>query len=111
MPRIHPGIPLTDEQTTALRKIATTRSVPQHWAAKANTILRLAADEEITIVAKDLGVSRTSVTNWRDAFVENGVDTLTSIRPGRGRKATISSEVVERIVNMTLQTCPVNATH
>jgi transposase len=111
MPRIHPGISLTKEQSATLHQIATARSTPQHWAAKADAILRLAAGEEIKSIAKEFGYSRTSISKWRDGFLADGVEGLTSVRPGRGRKATISPEVVTRIVDLTRHTCPVNATH
>src|SRR5580692_3947014 len=111
MPRSHPGIVLNDEQSSSLSRLATARSTPQLIAAKADAILRIAAGDEIKKIATEFGVSRTSVTEWRDRFVNGGVESLTGIQPGRGRKKSIEPSVVERIVYMTLHTCPVNATH
>jgi transposase len=111
MPRVHPGIALTNVQTSALRELATARSTPQHLAAKADVILRLSSGEKISTIAKEFGYTRVSVSKWRDAFLLEGVEGLTGIRPGRGRKATIGAESVARIVDLTRHTCPVNATH
>ncbi len=111
MPRTHSGISVTDAQRATLQDISTARSTPQHLAAKAKAILRLAAGDEISSIANDLGYSRMSVSNWRKVFVAEGIEALTTVREGRGRKATISPELVARIVDLTLHTCPVNATH
>lgn len=111
MPRIHAGLPLQADQAAALIRLSKARSTPQHYAIKAESLLRLAAGQTIKSIAADLGTSRVSVMAWREAFLVGGVDALINIKKGRGRKPRISAETVARIVELTIHTCPVNATH
>jgi transposase len=99
------------DQLAALDRLATGRSTPRHYAVKARSLLRLAAGDEIKSIATDLGTSRVSVAAWRDAFLTGGVDALTCIKEGRGRKPSVPAETVARIVELTMHSCPVNATH
>ena len=52
-----------------------------------------------------------TVLDWRKRFVEDGVNALIEIRPGRGRKAEITAQKIEAIVEATLHTRPQGATH
>jgi transposase len=62
-------------------------------------------------IAEELGVSRTTVVEWRKRFVSEGLAALTQIRPGRGRKPQLGVERVEEIVKATLNSLPPGATH
>lgn len=48
---------------------------------------------------------------WRGRFQEGGVDALTHIAPGRGRRPTYTAERVTQVVEATTQTKPSGATH
>jgi transposase len=48
---------------------------------------------------------------WRERFAAAGPAALTEVRPGRGRKPTISAAKVKAIVAATTQTVPPGATH
>lgn len=111
MPRIHPGLSISDKDRKVLCSLSSGRSVPQLTAAKAKAILRIADGQGIKAIAEDLGYSRVSITNWRNMFCVDGVDGLCGTRPGRGRKSRITREQVERLINLTRHTCPINATH
>jgi transposase len=58
-----------------------------------------------------LDVSRPTVLDWRKRFAEERLDGLTWVRPGRGRKRSISAEKVRQIVHATQHSKPPNATH
>ncbi len=61
-------------------------------------------------MARALGVSRPSVTTWRQRFLEHRLDGLVDApRPGAPR--IIGDEAVERLVALTLEEAPRNATH
>ena len=60
--------------------------------------------------AKALGVSRSTVLDWRDKFATLGVQGVGKVRKGRGRKPTITQEKVDQIVYDTLHTAPPDAT-
>jgi len=62
-------------------------------------------------IARELRISRPTVLLWRQRFVAGGPTGLTEIKPGRGRKPSISAARVKAIVEATLQTTPSGATH
>ena len=72
----------------------------------------MAADgvANITIGAA-LGVSPTSVAQWRARFAIEGWAKLGRVRKGRGRKPSIPTEKVEAIVHATLHQRPEGQTH
>jgi len=57
-------------------------------------------------IARELGVSRPTVIMWRERFQAGGAQALCEIRPGRGRKRTISAAKVEEIVRATTESSP-----
>jgi transposase len=48
---------------------------------------------------------------WRKRFISEGPDCLWEVAEGRGRKSTLAQEDIERIIDATLQTKPIGATH
>jgi transposase len=64
-----------------------------------------------TRIGAQLGVSPTSVSNWRARFAKEGLALFGPIRPGRGRKPSIPTEKVEEIVQATLHEQPAGETH
>jgi transposase len=74
--------------------------------------LLLAADGLAnTQIGAELGVSPTSVSNWRARFAAEGLSLFGPIRQGRGRKPSIPKEKVEAIVQATLHEKPEAETH
>ena len=61
-------------------------------------------------IAASLGISRPTVTKWRNRFAEPGVEGLLD-EPRPGRPRTITDEQVERVVITTLESAPKDATH
>jgi transposase len=61
-------------------------------------------------VAELFGVSKPMVGKWRARFLESGVDGLLD-EPRPGAPRTISDEDVERVLTLTLETTPEDATH
>ena len=64
-----------------------------------------------TRVAKEIGVSPATVTRWRENFEAEGLKASVKVRPGRGRKPSISPEKVQEIVHATLHETPPGETH
>src|SRR5450830_1471761 len=62
-------------------------------------------------IARQLFVSRPTVIMWRARFAADGPAALTEVKPGRGRKPTISAAKVKAIVAATTQTVPPHETH
>lgn len=78
---------------------------------RARVVLRAADGYSNNAIANELGITRTSVIEWRRRFAAEGIECLGRVRPGRGRPKLISSEKVAQIVNLTLTSRPPAATH
>ena len=83
-----------------------------HGEVQRATALVMASDGFAnTRIASEVGVSPTTVVNWRERFAEDGLKGFSSVRPGRGRKPSIPRAKVEEIVRLTLQKTPSGETH
>jgi transposase len=86
------------------------RKTAQALALRARIILCSATGITNTDVAQELGVSVQTVGKWRRRFIAHRLDGLSDApRPGQPRKITDSD--VERVVRMTLEEKPGDATH
>lgn len=101
---------LTDEERETLERFVRRRKTAQHLALRSRIVLRCAQGVANREVAKQLNVNEATVCKWRKRFVDKRLDgLLDEPRPGAPRK--VSDETVERIVTMTLETTPADATH
>jgi transposase len=64
-----------------------------------------------TRIAREVGVSATTVMNWRERFARDGLKRFSSVRPGRGRKPSIPAAKIEEIVLATVLETPPGETH
>jgi len=82
----------------------------QALALRARIILGCAEGKSDVAVAEELGTRRETVGKWRRRFLQGGCDALLDEpRPGAPRR--ISDEDVERVIAMTLESIPPDATH
>ena len=102
---------LTPDQQWILEAWVRAQKTPQSIVRRAKIVLMGASGLSNNRIAAELNTSRPTVIEWRRRFQESGVDALTHIRPGRGRRVSISAERVQAIVDATLQTKPAGATH
>lgn len=112
MPRGRPIPPLrlNDGERKMLEQWARRRTTAQALAQRARIVLECAAGKSNTVVAAELRMGRATVGKWRARFLEHGVDGLSDEpRPGAPRKVT--DEAVERVVTLTLESTPADATH
>lgn len=101
---------LTEEQRSELRGWARRPKTAQAMALRARIVLAAAEGRTNTEIAEQQGVSRATVGKWRRRFAEMGLDGLVDApRPGAPRR--VSDEDVERVIAMTLESTPSNATH
>ena len=63
-----------------------------------------------TAVAAELRVSKATVGKWRSRFLESRLDGLMD-EPRPDRPRTVTDADVERVVTLTLETTPKDATH
>jgi transposase len=101
---------VTAEQREQLESLVRRRTTAQALALRARIILSCADGGDNTQVAKRLDIYRQTVGRWRTRFIQSGVDgLLDEPRPGAPRK--ISDAAVEKVVTLTLETRPKDATH
>lgn len=101
---------LGDAEREALERWVRRRKTAQQVALRARIVLRCAEGLANREVAKQLGVHEATVCKWRGRFVRKRLEGLwDEPRPGAPRK--VSDATVERIVTITLESTPSDATH
>jgi transposase len=105
-----PALKLNAADRTTLEAWLRRPKTGQALALRARIILLSASGGSNGAVAAELGVTRQCVGKWRRRFVEQGLDGLLD-EPRPGAPRTISDEDVERVVTLTLETAPEDATH
>ena len=111
MPKSINPLPISFAQRQILEAWIRAHNTPQSIALRAKIALLAAGGLSNVQVARESGVSRPTVTLWRQRFLLGGPDALTTILPGRGRPVTYTAEQVQKIVEATTQTKPPGATH
>src|SRR5271163_394090 len=94
-----------------LQQWTAAHGTPQQVALRCRIVLAAAARESDVAIAQALSVNRNTVILWRKRFVEEGLDGLWDVAPGRGRKPTYPIDKIAAIVDATLQTKPAGMTH
>src|SRR5579863_979343 len=101
---------LSAEEREQLELWARRRKTAQALAQRSRVILRCAEGQSNRQVAAEEGVSAQMVCKWRSRFVARRLEgLLDEPRVGAPRKVTDSD--VERVLSLTLESQPKNATH
>lgn len=103
-------IELTDEERSVLESWTRRHTSAQALALRARIVLAAAGLVTNGEIAESLGVSRPTVTKWRNRFAERRLEGLLD-EPRPGRPRTVTDEQVERVVITTLESAPKDATH
>jgi transposase len=93
-----------------LERLTRRPKTQQRLAERARIVLTCAKGLSNIEVAEELGISRATVGKWRSRFIERRMDGLLD-EPRPGTPRTIGDDAVERVVTMTLESKPKNATH
>ena len=105
------AIELPEGDRRVLQGWVRAHSTPQQIARRGAIILLASEGVANSHIAQEVGVSRATVIDWRKRFLSQGIDALTRIKPGRGRKPRLGKELIEGIVETTLHSLPPDATH
>ena len=101
---------LTDADRATLERWTRRRTTAQALALRARIVLRSALGRSNGRVAEELGVTPQTIGKWRRRFLEAGPDGLLD-EPRPGAPRSISDEDVERVIALTLEEKPKDATH
>lgn len=105
-----PPLTLTAEERDTLERWARRRTTAQAIALRARIVLASAAGKTNTAIARETRVKKQTVGKWRGRFLAKRLDgLLDEPRPGAPRKITDAD--VERVVTLTLESRPRDATH
>jgi transposase len=105
-----PPLTLTAEERDTLERWARRRTTAQAIALRARIVLASAAGKTNTAIARETRVKKQTVGKWRGRFLAKRLDgLLDEPRPGAPRKITDAD--VERVVTLTLESTPRDATH
>jgi len=105
-----PPLTLTDDERATLDRWARRPTTAQALAERARVILGCAAGKSNTGVARALQLTKQTVGKWRSRFLTKRLDgLLDEPRPGAPRR--IGDADVERVMRLTLETTPRDATH
>jgi transposase len=100
---------LLAEEEQELKRWCRRQTIGQALAQRARIILTCAQGKSDIEVAGELSTTRETVGKWRRRFIEKRCDgLLDEPRPGAPRQ--ISDEEVERVISLTLDSTPKNAT-
>ena len=105
-----PPVTVTIEERETLERWARRPTTAQALALRARVVLASAAGISILQVARNEDISWSTAREWRRRFLRRRLDgLLDEPRPGAPRQ--ISDRDVERVVTMTLESTPRDATH
>ena len=101
---------LTSDEKSELERLSRRSKTAQALALRSRIILACADGICNSEVAKQLGITSATVGKWRKRFIKQQINgLLDEPRPGIPRK--ITDQDVERVVSLTLESTPRNATH
>jgi transposase len=91
-----PPLELSQADEAFLAAIAKAQTAPHADVVRAQALLMAGDGLANTAIAAALGVSPSSVANWRTRFADDGWARLGKVRRGRGRKPSIPAERWQR---------------
>ena len=101
---------VTAEERESLERWTRRLKTGQALAQRARIILESASGKSNTEIARRLRITKQMVGKWRTRFLAKRLDgLLDEPRPGTPRR--LSDAEVERVLTMTLESTPKNATH
>jgi transposase len=109
--RIAPTITVTDNDRVMLQRWSRGRSTPLRLVLRAKVVLLAADGKGNDEIASELGTDPGLVGRWRRRFGKSGLAGIEKDAPRGGRPATVRGNLLAKIVEMTTQHKPRNATH
>lgn len=109
--RVARPVKLSSEDRAVLEQQSRGRSLPSRLVERSRIVLRAAAGLQNDEIAAEFGITPEKASRWRNRFLDGGLEALKKDAPRPGRTRTIGDDEVARVVDMTTQRKPENATH
>lgn len=111
MSRTAPKVTLSDADRQQLTTWANGASTPYRLVQRAHIVLMAATGARDIDIARQLRMSRPTVHLWRKRYLTRGLKGIEKDETRPGRKAALSAAQIKSVVDRTLHTKPVGATH
>ena len=109
--RIAPKIELNSEDKITLAAWANGRKIPVRMAERARILLLADEGKRDLDIASELSITPEKAARWRKRFLTKGLAGLEKDAPRPGRTPSIAKATVDKVVRLTTQEKPANATH
>jgi transposase len=101
----------TVEEQKELDRWVRAQGTPQGVVRRARIVLATLAGVSSKEIGRKLRVSQPTIRKWQRRFAQGGLESLTQIAPGRGRKPRYRAAKVEAIIRTTQKQKPAGQTH
>lgn len=101
---------LREGERDQLQRWVRSSTTPQNLAQRARIVLALADGKRVEEVAEEFGVSDVLVRRWRKRYRDRGVEGLRDL-PRSGPPRKIDEEVTRRVLDLSMERLPLEATH
>jgi transposase len=101
---------LSDDDRRMLEKFARSRTMAHRTVLRARALLLAAGGVANNEIAARVQVNPNSVCMWRSRFEEDGIEGVSRVAPGRGRKPSLPEGTVAEVVNLTMNELPDDGT-
>jgi transposase len=105
------SIDLSPADRKRLRAVVRDRNAAQKHVWRAEIVLLSADGVGTNEIMRRTGTSKTCVWRWQARFMQEGVDGLLRDKTRPSRVPPLAKDVAERIVALTLEDPPAEATH
>lgn len=109
--RVAPPVVLSDDQRLLLEQHSRARRLPARLVERARIVLLAAQGLQNKEIAARMGITPEKAARWRERFVDGGWEALQHDAPRPGRPRVIATVKTRKVVRMTTQEKPENATH
>jgi transposase len=109
--RVAVPITLADHERRILTKWSRGRSTPARLVLRARIILHAAEGLANAAIAEALGTDRECVGRWRKRFAQERISGIERDAPRSGRKKSIPTSTVKKVIRLATSRTPPNATH
>ena len=101
---------VSDSEREVLERWTRRQKSANALATRARIVLKSSQGQSNKEIAAQLSLSQPTVGKWRARYVARGLDGLLD-EPRPGAPRTVSDKDVDRVVTITLETAPEDATH
>jgi transposase len=101
----------TAEQQHELERWVRAQGTPQAVVRRARIVLATLGGMTSKEIGRQLRISQPTIRQWQRRFAQGGLESLTRVAPGRGRKPQYQARKVEAIVRATQKQKPAGQTH